>query len=88
MNSTAHSIAHTLPTDALAAAFMDRIGDDLIPVKEAARRAGRTPERVGQMIRDDRLPAIHITLNGRGAYLIRQADLAAWISGVLPSEVA
>jgi|TARA_Y100000034_G_scaffold122165_1_gene167292 hypothetical protein len=88
MSTSAHSIAHTLPTDALAAAFIDRIGDDLLPVKEAARRAGRTPERLGQIIRDDRLPAIHITLNGRGAYLVRQADLAEWCASVRGSEVA
>ena len=50
MSTSAHSIAHTLPTD--------------------------------------RLPAIHITLNGRGAYLVRQADLAEWCASVRGSEVA
>jgi hypothetical protein len=87
MNPAAYSIASGLPTDALVAAFTDRIGVDLLPVSDAASIARRTPERIGQVIRSHILPAIHISLSGRGAYLIRASDLAGWIAGVHPSPV-
>lgn len=88
MTSAAYSVASSLPTDALVQAFQDRIGEDLLPVSDAASIAQRTPERIGQAIRADTLPAIHISLSGRGAYLVRACDLAGWIEGVHPTSVA
>ena len=70
------SIAATLPSDVLAQAFQDRIGVDLFTTSAVANHIGRSNERVGQMIRSGALPGIHITLNGRGAYLVRAEDVA------------
>ena len=88
IHTHASSIAATLPSDVLAAAFVERIGDDLLTVGQAARRLDRTPERVGQVIRSKELPAIRIDLNGRGAYLIRNEDVLAWASQVRETSVA
>jgi len=87
MDSHAYSVAAGLPTDALASAFLSRIGTDLLPVSEVATRLDRTPERVGQMIRADLIPAIHVSLNGRGAYLVCASDLARWCDSEKASVV-
>ena len=87
IHTHASSIAATLPVGVLADEFMRRIGSELLTVREAADKAQKTPERVGQVIRSKELPAIHIDLNGRGAYLIRNEDVLAWASQVRETAV-
>lgn len=80
------SIAAGLPAHVIAAEFVSRIGGDLLTVPQVAEAMGRTSERIGQVIRAGGLPGIHVTLSGRGAYLVRREDVV--FDAPIPLRVA
>jgi len=66
------------------------LGTELLSVPHVARERGLSEKRVGQLIRGQKtsrepLPAVLVTLNGRGAWLVSRGGPDAWHMDSAPS---